>query len=85
VRAVMTAVRRLIVDWELETATLADTTLAAWRREPAPVAVTPGGIASDGTEARCLWALSLVLLGVETWLRQRRSAGGARSEQARAA
>jgi hypothetical protein len=72
IRAVMLAVRpAVIVDPELETATIPDVDLAAWRRAPGPVE-RGGAVVSDGVEARWLWAVALALLGVESWVRRRR-------------
>jgi hypothetical protein len=85
-RAVVAAVRpSALVDPELEPLTIPDATLATWRRDPAPVAVAPGAIASDATEARWLWALALVLLGIEAIVRRRTAAAAASVEHARAA
>ena len=56
---------------ELERVTIAEQTLAGWRRKaaPSPAGLDAGDGASDG---RWLWALALVLLGVETWIRRER-------------
>jgi len=71
-RAVMLAVRPpAIASPELETATIADTELAAWRRDPAPVGQQDSG-RLDESDARWLWVAALALLGVETWARRRR-------------
>lgn len=73
VRAVMLAVSPVdVADRELEIATVLEAELTAWWRQPAPVGrevtVPPGG-ASD---ARWLWALVLVFLGIESLVRRRR-------------
>ena len=73
VRAVMLALRpTAIADPELETATISDADLAAWRRTPGPVE-RGGAVVSDGVESRWLWAVALALLGVEAWVRRRGS------------
>jgi len=73
-RAVMLALSpAAIADRELEVATIPDAELAGWRRDPAPVTnvtAVPRGITSD---ARWLWALALLLLAVETWVRRSRA------------
>jgi hypothetical protein len=73
IRAVMLAVRpAAIADPELETATIPDADLAAWRRTPGPI--EPGGaVVADGVESRWLWSVALALLAVEAWVRSRRS------------
>ena len=85
VRAVMLAVSpATVADPELEIATMPDAQLAAWRREPAPVdrvTAVPRGVESD---ARWLWAVALVLLGIEAWVRRRRGDQQAAAEDARA-
>ena len=72
VRAVMLAVRPAsIADREAEVATAPDSELARWRRDPAPIGprtTVPPGAASD---ARWLWAVALMLLGIEAWMRGR--------------
>jgi Aerotolerance regulator N-terminal len=70
VRAAILAVRpAAIADAEAEVATLTDEDLARWRREAAPV--TTSAIPLDGeSDARWLWAIALMLLAVEAWLRR---------------
>lgn len=75
VRAVVLAVRpAAIADREAEVVTAADAELAAWRREPAPLDGTLRSV-NSGTDvrsdARWFWAIALVLLGCEAWLRRR--------------
>jgi HPt (histidine-containing phosphotransfer) domain-containing protein len=59
---------------ELERETIAEQTLANWRRAAAssPAAMDAGDGRSDG---RWLWAVALVLLGVEGWIRRERRPG----------
>jgi len=78
VRAAILAVRpAVLADRTLETMTISDAQLAQWRRDPAPVSadvvatLARAGQAEDETASRWLWALALVLLGVEGWLRRR--------------
>jgi hypothetical protein len=72
IRAVLLAVGDAdFADRELEVATIPDADLAAWRRDAAPVSAPGSSVASDGAEARVLWAIALALLGIETWLRRR--------------
>ena len=82
VRAVVLAVRPLsIADREAEVATAPDAELAGWRREAAPVDAVPRRLdpGSDiESDARWFWALALVLLGCETWLRRPRDRSGSR-------
>lgn len=72
VRAVMLAIRpSSIADREAEVATVSEAELAGWRRDPGPVGrgrTMPDGAASD---ARWLWGVALLLLGVEGWIRDR--------------
>ena len=81
VRATMLAVSpAAVADRELEIATVSDAELTAWRRDPAPidrVTAMPRGIASD---ARWLWGLALVLLGIETVVRRGRDVRRAAAE-----
>lgn len=78
IRAVMLAVRPArIADPELETATIPDGDLAAWRRAAGPVE-RGGAVVSDGVESRWLWAVALAFLAVETWIR--RGTSSARQE-----
>ena len=71
-RAVMLALRPVaIVDPELETATIPDANLAAWRRDAGPVERGGAGV-SDGVESRWLWAATLVLSAIEGWVRRRK-------------
>ena len=77
VRAVVLAVRPgSIADRDAEVVTASDAELGTWSRESAPIAGTPGrpmsGVISD-SDARWLWLLALLLLGVETWLRRARA------------
>ena len=82
VRAVMLAASPAdFVDPELEVATISDADLARWRREPAPVSSPEGAVASDGTEARILWAAALLLIAIETWLRRRTGQAHTREER----
>ena len=82
VRAVMLAVSpAAVADRELEIATVPDAELMAWRREPGPVegvTTVPRGIASD---ARWLWAVALLLLGIETVVRRVRGEPRAAAEE----
>ena len=75
IRAVMLALRpATIVDAELEPATIPESDLATWRRDAG--AVDRGGaVISDGVEARWFWAVALVLLAIETWVRRQRVSG----------
>jgi hypothetical protein len=80
VRAAVLAVRPArIVDPQSEVATRPDADLARWRREPAPV--TRSAIPTRGdSDARWLWLVALVLLGLESRVRRaRRREGRARS------
>jgi len=72
---VMLALRpATIVDAELEPATIPESDLATWRRDAG--AVDRGGaVISDGVEARWFWAVALVLLAIETWVRRQRVSG----------
>jgi hypothetical protein len=75
IRAVMLAVRPTeIADPELETATIPDSELAGWRRD-AGVVDRGGAVRSDGVEARWFWAVALVLLAIEAWVRRQRVSG----------
>lgn len=64
---------------ELEPLTLTDTQLDEWRRPASSSESAAAATAAGGSDGRWLWLLVLVLLGVETWLRQRddRSDAGA--------
>jgi hypothetical protein len=55
---------------ESEPSTIPDSTLEALRREPGP-ADTTSWQSVEHTDARWLWAASLLLLVVEAWLRSR--------------
>jgi Aerotolerance regulator N-terminal len=69
-RAAILAVRpSAIVDAKAEVVTRPDADLARWRRDPAPVtsSAIPNADTSDG---RWFWALGLILLAVEEWLRR---------------
>jgi hypothetical protein len=71
-RAVILAVRPAsIASHDAEVLTLSDADLAAWRREPGP-AEPPAPGALGPSDARWLWALSLLLLAIETWIRRTR-------------
>jgi hypothetical protein len=72
-------------DTELETATLPDAQLAAWRRDPGPVAVRPGVPLGDSGDGRWLWGAALLLMGAELWVRRRYSSGAEREVRANAA
>jgi len=56
---------------ELEPAALAEEAIAAWRRDAAtsPERAT---VDSDLSDARWLWLIALILLGVEAWMRRAR-------------
>ena len=86
VRSVILAIRPADrADTELETATLSDAQLAAWRRDPGRAAVRPGiplGASGDG---RWLWAAALLLMAAEAWVRRRYSSGVEREVRANAA
>ena len=85
IRAVMVAVRpAAIVDPEAEVAAVSDADLAAWRRDPAPAADL-SGIRREDSDARWLWGLALLLLGVEWRLRRPRAAAAATEVRADAA
>ena len=85
IRAVMVAVRSAaIVDPEAEVAAVSDADLAAWRRDPAPAADL-SGIRREDSDARWLWGLALLLLGVEWRLRRPRAAAAATEVRADAA
>jgi hypothetical protein len=56
---------------ELEPATLADSDTQSWTREPGTTAGARPG--TDESDARWLWAVVLILLGVETLVRRRGS------------
>ncbi len=60
---------------EIEPATLAEATLARWRREPAADAAADAR--GGGSDGRWLWGLALVLLAVETWMRRARRTSAA--------
>lgn len=86
VRAVMLAVRPVaLADRELETATLSDADLAAWRRDAAPIASTDRVRAADGTDSRWLWAGALALLLIEALIRRPRTRAAVRDVHADAA
>jgi Aerotolerance regulator N-terminal len=77
VRAAMLAVRpAAIADRRLETLTIPDAELAQWRRDPVPFQLTSTDLSSvaraTDSDARWFWALALVLIGVETWMRRPR-------------
>jgi Aerotolerance regulator N-terminal len=70
IRAALLAVRpERIVDPQSEIATLPDTDLARWRREPAPVTRSAIPTAGD-SDGRWLWLLALALLGLESRVRR---------------
>lgn len=69
---------------ELEPAHIPDATLARWGR-PATASAAPTGTTRDDIGARWLWALVLVLLGVETWMRRPRREAATEVEHARVA
>jgi hypothetical protein len=69
-----------------EVVPIADAVLAAWSRPPsAPAAPRIGAI--DGDDRRWLWAATLMLLAVETWMRRsrRRQASDENKETTRVA
>ena len=79
VRAVLLAVRpATIADRQAEVVTVPDAQLAAWRRDAAPIAATPGRRPGEDSEsdAPWLWLTALALLGVETWVRRVRHGVG---------
>ena len=59
---------------EHETVPIPAARLAGWKREPAPIGTTGWQELSDGApgDARVLWLVVLMLLGVETIVRRRR-------------
>jgi hypothetical protein len=62
-----------IADRETEVATASDAELASWRRDPAPVTTVPGEPVAGGvpdSDARWLWLVALLLLGIEAWIRR---------------
>lgn len=75
VRAIVLAAHPAsIADREAEVVPVADAELAQWRREAAPLSPTAGGPRpgpDSDSDARWFWGLALLLLGLETWLRQR--------------
>jgi hypothetical protein len=78
VRAVMVAVRpAAIADPEVETTTLSDAQLTAWRRDPAPAGRTGRVTASDSIESKWLWGAALLLMALENLVRR----GPARAAQ----
>lgn len=52
---------------ELDSTRVSDATLASWRREAIP---TPDA-STQPTDARWLWIVALLLIGLETWMRSR--------------
>jgi hypothetical protein len=44
--------------------------LARWERQPVATSTAP----ADGSDARWVWILCLVLIGLETWMRSRQRA-----------
>jgi hypothetical protein len=92
VRAVMLAMRPdAIADPELETRAIPEKDLLAWQREAAPVGSPPvvartlRDTADGEGQARWLWLLALVLLGVEVWARHLRTRAVATEARADAA
>jgi hypothetical protein len=95
IRAVALSLRpAAIADAELETQAIPDSDLTQWRRDPAPL-VGPDGVSTlartlsdtaggDG-QGRWLWALALVLIGVDAWARRVRRAPAVREAHADAA
>jgi hypothetical protein len=70
IRAALLAVRpAAIVDREAEVVTLPDADLARWRRDPAPVTASALPRA-DESDSRWVWALALMLLAVEGYVRR---------------
>lgn len=77
VRAVLLAVRpATLANRHAEVATISDAELARWRRDAAPAADPSGaayaGVVTD-SDARWLWLLALLLLGVEAGVRRARN------------
>ena len=83
VRAVLTARHGRVAYPEHETLSADAQELAAWSRAPAPVG-RELAVHADSTDGRWCWLIALVLLGVESLVRQRR-AGHAVEEEAHAA
>jgi hypothetical protein len=76
VRAALLAVRPdVIADRQIEVATLSDTDLARWRRDPAPVTRSAIPLADD-SDARWLWLLALAFVGLESRVRRGRRRNG---------
>lgn len=76
VRAALLAVRPLaIVSPQAEVRTYPDTDLARWRRDSAPVTRSAIPVADD-SDARWLWLLALILVGLESRIRRVRRRDG---------
>lgn len=70
VRAATLAVRpAAIVDPQIEVATVSDADLARWRRDAGPVTRSAIPVADD-SDARWLWLVALILLGLESRVRR---------------
>jgi hypothetical protein len=55
---------------ELDSTRVSDATLASWRRDAQPATDTT----SQPSDGRWLWAMALMLIGLESWMRSRRRA-----------
>jgi hypothetical protein len=53
---------------ELDSTRVSDATLASWRRDAQPATDTT----SQPSDGRWLWAMALMLIGLESWMRSRR-------------
>jgi hypothetical protein len=89
IRAAILAIRPAAIgDAEAEVVTISDDDLARWRRDAAPLTWPMrdlSGVAFAESDARWLWGLALVLLGVEATVRRRRGRASGREARADAA
>jgi hypothetical protein len=87
--ALLTSVARAASDdltaWnELEPGSVDEEDLQRWTRQPSSSAAPTESSPTD-SDGRWLWAVALILIGLETWMRQAPPAGRAEVERARVA